>query len=287
MGLISRSYNRPGPGVDPDEPQKRSFFRFFEIFKRKIGHFAKANLTYVLTLIPTLIIIFMVMTYIMSNVTQLIVGESEGTAFAMLVCSILLTLFYVSVMGAGPATAGMTYVMRNFANEEHSWIWTDFMDNLKSNFKQASIVFVIDIFAVLVVFIASYIYTRVGGAIGMLRYALYALLLVYAAMHLYIYPLMVTFKLSLKDIYKNSLIFALAKMPTNLLILFVNFIVHIGLPIFIIFYLGKYVLIALIILTVLEAVIAQAFSAFMVNFNAYPKIKKYMLDVAEESKMNE
>ena len=102
-------------------------------------------------------------------------------------------------------------------------------------------------------------------------------------MNMYIYPMMITFKLKLKDIYRNALLFAVGKLPSNLLILFLVIFVHIGLPIIAVLYLGQYFLISLIVLGLLEIVLTQSFTAFMVNFNVYPKMKKYMLDVMPDA----
>ena len=46
MNFFSNRYDKPGRGIDPDAPQKRSFFRYIDIFRRKPMHFIKANLLY-------------------------------------------------------------------------------------------------------------------------------------------------------------------------------------------------------------------------------------------------
>lgn len=281
MGLFFRNFDKPGPGVDPDAPQKRSFFRFFDIFFRKLGHFSRANLLYCLALIPTYIIVFIIANIVVLNVVDLTIGIQEDAGLAAIILSFILANFYVAVMGAGPATAGITYIMRNFAREEHAWIGSDFVDNLKSNFKQAVIVFVIDIAVSILVFFSATIYSQMTGMISVLKYFLYVFVFIYMMMHMYIYPIMVTFKMPLKDIYRNSLIFSLGKLPSNLIIMIAVFFVHIVIPIFILFAGGKYFFIMLLAYGVLEIIILQIFTLFMINFNVYPKMKKYMLDVAE------
>ncbi len=287
MGLFSRSYYKEGPGVDPNEPQKRSFFRFFDIFKRKLGHFARANLIYSAVCIPTFIVIFFLMSYMIGSVVSTFFAEIEGVAVVTLVMACIFAAFYISVMGAGPVTAGLTYVMRNFVKEEHAWLWSDFKDNIKKNFKQGIIVFVVDIVVALLIFFASYLYVQIGGVIGAFRYVLYVLGGIYAIMHFYIYQIMITFDLSIKDIYKNAMIFTLIRLPLNLLFLIILFIIHVGIPVFLILQFGvnvQYTMIALVVITVLELVIAQTFSSFMINFGVYPTIKKFMMDNEEEEK---
>ena len=282
MGIFFRNYDKPGPGVDPDAPRKRSFFRFFDIFFRKLSHFSRANLLYSAALIPTYIIAFFVVSFIILNTVGEIFGMQDGAGFTVIILTVIFTNFYISVMGAGPATAGMTYIMRNFAREEHAWIGSDFKDNVKSNFKQSIIVFVIDIVVTVVIFYAIYIYGQMSGAISYLKYFLYVISFIYMMMHMYIYPIMVTFKLSVKDIYRNSFIFALGKLPSNFLVIVALFFIHIVIPILILYYGGKFFAIMLIIYLIAEIVIIMSLTQFLVNFNVYPKIKTYMLDVIEE-----
>ena len=279
MGLFSRSYYKEGPGVDPDEPQKRSFFRFFDIFKRKLGHFAKANLLYSLVCIPAFVIIFFLMSYMTSSAVSLLFPELKDSTIGVLFLTVIFSAFYIAVMGAGPVTAGFTFIMRNYAREEHAWVWSDFKDTFKSNFKQGIVVFIIDIVVTILVFIASYVYVQLSGGIAYLRYVLYVLAGIYAIMHFYIYQLMITYDLSIMDIMKNSLIFALIKLPVNLLMLIVQFLIHIALPVFIILKFAvsmQFTLIIAVVLMVLELALTQSFTSFMVNFGVQGTIKKFM-----------
>ena len=277
MGIFFNSYNKPGKGIDPDAPQKRSFFRFFDIFFRKFWHFGKTNLLYTLALIPTFIILVMLMIFPVSTV----MGEADQGAELFIVAIILVNL-YISMWGAGPGTAGRTYIMRNFAREEHAWLWSDFKDSFKTNFKQSLAVFVIDIIAAALFYIAIVVYSQMPGLLGALKYAIYMIIFVYTMMHFYIYPMMVTFELSLKDLYKNALLFALCKLPVNILVIVILLFIQVGLPVLAILYGGTYYMLLLFLILMLEMVVTQAFSAFLVNFSVYPAIKKYMLDVMEK-----
>ena len=282
MGFFSNRFEKAGPGVDPDAPQKRSFFRFFELFFRKFTRFIKVNLMYCLVMIPTFLVVF-AMLFIASTG---LFGENvsvEDSVYATFIVSFFCTNLFVTIFGMGPATAGITYIMRNFAREEHAWIWSDFKDTFKSNFKQATAVYLINLVMLVICYVGLMFYSQAGGAIGYLKYVMYMIIVIFAMMNMYIYPMMITFKLKLKDIYRNALLFAVGKLPANLLILFLVIFVHIGLPIIAVLYLGQYFLISLIVLGLLEIVLTQSFTAFMVNFNVYPKMKKYMLDVIPDA----
>ncbi len=59
MGLFSSSrYFKPGKGVEKDAPEKNAFFRFFEIFGRKLGRFIQVNLIYLVVLLPILLTLY-------------------------------------------------------------------------------------------------------------------------------------------------------------------------------------------------------------------------------------
>ena len=92
------------------------------------------------------------------------------------------------------------------------------------------------------------------------------------AMNLYIYPMMVTFRLTLKQVYKNAAIFALIKWLPNLAILLLT-AASILIPL--LFIDGYFAFIVSILLYVL---IAPAFMSFLHTFYVYPTLKFYMID---------
>ncbi|MBQ2615084.1 MAG: YesL family protein [Clostridia bacterium] len=286
MGLFY-SHTRPGKGIDPNAPQQKSVPRFFSIFFRKFWHSVRVNLLYTAALIPTYIVVFLLSGFV-TSAFFLIPGvgallqqyETAGAWFDILI-RLLTTNLFVVLWGMGPATAGITYIMRNFAREEHAWVWSDFKDAVKNNWKQALGVFVIDCIIFTLCMVALIVYSQMGGFAGALRYVMVMILLVYTMMHFYIYPIMVTFELKLKDIYRNALLFACGKLPSNLLILALQILIHVGTVFFIIASGGMYTVFLIILFFLLQMMILWSFSALLTNFHVYPKMKKYMLDAAE------
>lgn len=304
MGLFSRSFDKAGPGIDPDAPKKRSFFQFFDIFFRKFTRLIQVNLIYALTMLPTLVLVFFLAGIVSNNLlsgsgvqesiqniaTQMAEsGEGDVQLYIAgisvildLTLRLIIAFLFAVLWGMGPVTAGITYVVRNFAREEHAWVWADFKDAAKSNLKQGLAVFGLDILAFLVFCVALFFYGQAGGILGGLQYVVLVMILLYSMMHFYIYPLMVTFVLNLKDLYRNALLFTLAKLPSNLLILACLLGLHLGLVYLAVIYGGGFALMALFGILVLEAVVLLSFSAFLVNFHVYPKLKRYMLEHTEE-----
>ncbi len=302
MGLFSPSFLKPGKGIDKDAPQKRSFFRFFDIFFRKFWHLVRLNLLYALTMLPTFIIVFLLAGIIsdtmfsMGDIQGLLQNMAQQGAeylndpqtfeyelshlivtfdlFFRFVIAFVFTIFW----GMGPASAGFTYVLRNFAKEEHAWIWSDFKDATKNNFKQSLIVYLIDIVAFVIFYIAFMVYGQMSGFLGALRYVIMMILFIYTLMHLYIYPIMVTFDLKLKEIYRNALLFAIGKLPSNMLVFLILAAIHFGAVFLCVLYGGGYAIPLFGVLVILELFILLSFSGLLVNFNSYPKLKKYMID---------
>ena len=303
MGIFSRSFDKPGKGIDPNEPQKRSFFRFMDILGRKFWHFSKVNMLYAVALIPTFVIVFLFLSGMISNtilskmdlmgiVSQTVEGAenvqqqfNQFTVIIDLFVRFIVTILFTVFWGMGPATAGITYIMRNFAREEHAWLWSDFRDSVKSNFKQSLIVFAIDVVVFILQYVALVFYAQQTGVLGALRYVILIMGFIYTMMHLYIYPLMVTFKLSIKDIYRNSLLFALGKLPSNVLVLIIQALIHLGSIFAAIVYGGQYAILLIIIILLLDVFILLSVSSLLVNFNAYPKMKEYMMPKDEGKKI--
>ena len=107
---------------------------------------------------------------------------------------------------------------------------------------------------------------------------------IFMMMHMYIYPLMVTFKLTLKQLYQNALIFSFARLFFNLLILLICFVIAVG----------PYILMLVnnvnpIIYMLLTPFITYSLIGFLTNYYVYPTLKKHILDklTTEEAKETE
>ena len=293
-------FTKEGKGVEKDAPKKRGIFAFFELFFRKFGRLCKLNLLYVVACIPTFAAVFFLAGIISSNIINanaqmmaqalgLAAPDMSNADFANnlalldLVIRFAASLMFMVAWGMGPVTAGYTYILRNYSREEHAWLWSDFWQYTKENFKQAAIVWLIDAAAFVVLALAFMFYSNASGGMHYLKYVITCFILVYTMMHFYIYPIMVTFKLSIKDIYRNSFLFALGKLPINLLVLLILVLIHIGIPYYgIMGFGGGTAPIYWIVFFALELLIFISMSGFMVNFSVYPSLKKYMITNTED-----
>ena len=213
-------YTTPGKGVSKEDVQKKGLSFYFDIFLRRFWKIVTLNLIYILFSVPAIIIAWFMSTYAvlwLATISGIDLTQEMVNGLSLL--GSFVTVIFLLLTGSGPATAGMTYVLRKYVNDTHSWVWSDFIDNFKSNFRQGLAVYVINVLvsALCAVSVAFYSYAMQG----VMAVALRTIMLLFAAMfvmcQMYTYQLMVSFELKIKDIYKNSFILLMAKLPWNIL----------------------------------------------------------------------
>lgn len=226
MGIFNRNYSTPGPGISKDAPKKKGLHLFYEIFFRKFWKLIQLNLLYILTLIPTFAVVF-VLSGMISNrlgMSSDTLSSLAGTTFSEvdaarlsitmdLLIRLFVSLFFTIFWGGGPATAGFVYILRSFIWEEPVFLASDFFSHVKSNFRQSLIVWVIDIIVFTVMCYAYFFYGSLTNIFFYLKYVILVLAFFYTMLHLFLYHLLVTYKLSIGKLYKNSALFALSALP--------------------------------------------------------------------------
>ncbi|HEX3029926.1 MAG TPA: hypothetical protein VHT34_11635 [Clostridia bacterium] len=261
-------YSKPGIGISKDEPKKTGIFLFFELYFRKFWNLMKLNLLFSIFNIPALVISFIATGFYFNSSFS----KDPAQEFGM---RILFTCMFLglTLITTGPAQAGMTYILRNFVKEEPSFLWWDFRDTAKSNFKQSSIICLIDIFFTSMFGISINLYNHLSNTYHYMFIFIPMVLLafiIFVIMHLYIYPMLVTFELTIKQIYKNAFLFAISKLLPNLGIVILCLLV--------VWLSFSYWVIGLI----LFPLITTSTVGFIVNFYVNPILKKYMMDEPDE-----
>jgi len=265
-------YTKPGPGVPDNAPPKAPIIVFFEVFFRKFWNLVKINIMFNLFNLPSLIaMVFGSMYLIQGQVTD---DPTTDLLTRFILGSIIICIPLITV---GPAQAGFTYILRNYSREEHAFLWWDFKDNAISNFKQSMIISVVDFFVFILFGIVVNFYFKYTTDSNMVmtimvfaRTIIILAFIIYLMMHMYIYPMLVTFKLSLKQLYRNALIFSLAKFLPNLGILLLC-----AALILLSFYFSTFIGIVLFIFITVSTI------GLIINFYVYPKLKKHMIDKIE------
>ena len=267
-------YTKPGPGVPKDQPPKNGILVFFEVLQRKFWDIIKLNILYNLFNLPALLMMFLGLQLMFPYV---ILDNLESDLFIRIFFGAV--FLCIPTICIGPAQAGMTYVLRNYSREEHAFIWGDFKEHSLSNIKQSMLLCLIDFFFFLLFSVAINFYGEMINVYNW-AFAAYAIILLvfifFLMTHLFLYPMLVTFRLTLTQLYKNALIFSVLRFIPNLGILLVN----------IVFLLLTFIFPAVGIL--LYLLISPALLGLVNTSYSYRVLKKYMMKkTAEQQESDE
>ncbi len=267
MGLF-HSYKRENKGVEKNAMRPVRPLYFFEIFFRKFSKLMQMNLLYVGLTLPIWITlaIFLFSDTMQNNFSLTYVGDF---------IYVLALIFIIFSPVIGPATAGMTYILKSFATETPVFQYADFFEQFKKNFKQATLLTLLNGFLML-----SLSFTLIHGSaqliigksltMSSLQIPLLIVNILFIFINYYAFSIMVMFHMKFSDILKNSLIFALAKLPLNLFILILISAIS---------YFSFHYIVTGMLLTVL---ILYSFNGFLVVFSVYPTLEKHMLIPAKK-----
>ena len=194
--------------------------------------------------------------------------------------SLIYLVISLPLLTSGLANAGITNVMRNTARDKHSFGTSDFFETIKKNWKQSFIAGIVNIvITVLSVFSGWFYrlnYTKTGSFIRLVGFSvIMSFMLIFTFAQYYLWTMIITFKLNLKSIYKNSFKLAIANLWKNILtglLLVLTYVLYF-LPV----YFFGYVIVRVLV-GILAVCTLPAYRFLMIQFVAFPAIKKYMID---------
>lgn len=185
-------------------------------------------------------------------------------------------LLILSVLCYGPAKCGVTYVLRNFSRETHSWL-SDIWDKAKENWKQGMLFGLLDcLIAGLVIFNLTFQPTaELASIMKLVKYATLLLAIFYVFMRKYFYVMIVTVKLNLRSILKNSWLLAFIGIYRNAFSALANLLIWVL----------AYLLIALVhpfMEIIFLGLFIYSFTGFLSISATYPMVDKYLVKPIEE-----
>lgn len=193
--------------------------------------------------------------------------------------NLVYALLSLPVLTSGLACAGLTNVTRNIARDKHSFGVSDFFDTVKKNWKQALAAGIINTVVYVVLFFdISFFYFSAKGVMASVGTGIaLCLLFIFIVMNYFIWTLIITFKFSLKQVYKNSFKFVFINMKLNLLCFFSVLLVY-GVNIGLLFLLQAYFLPVLTFEILLYILLFPSFRFLLVQYCVFPSVKKYIID---------
>lgn len=116
----------------------------------------------------------------------------------------------------GPVQAGLAYVTRNWSRDEHAFIWADFKDAVKENWKQGLGVSAITSLMPIILYVGYRFYGQQAqnSVFFMVPQMLIVMIGVVWMLSLtFMYPMMVSYNVSFGQLIKNSMVMAVGRLP--------------------------------------------------------------------------
>lgn len=227
-------YGKSGKGdYRPDDLPKTRWQLFWEMLRVRFAALFRLNLTGVVVWVPAVLVISRLVSGLYNIMLTTAEAQRDPTAATaeMLQISgnsaqLMNDVLFISLLTlipalfiTGPISAGWAYVTRNWARDEHAFVWSDFKDAVKANWKQALGVSAITSILPFVVYVSYRFYGSmlvksplfvVPQMLVMVMGAVWALMLVY------LYPMLVTYNMPFKTLLKNSLLLAIGRLPQTI-----------------------------------------------------------------------
>lgn len=224
-------YGKSGQGDYEKEDLPRTRLQlFWEMLRTRFSGLVRLNLVYCIIWIPAMLVIgrfaFSMLNLLEAMEDPSLLGlETALTAEDFLTyfhSSLLYTLlFLIPCIGiTGPATAGLCYVTRNWARDEHAFAWTDYKDAIKANWKPALLnSFITGCVPVLVYICYTFYGEQAANSFLFLipQSLVVVLAVIWMMMQMYIYPQIVTYTLGYGGVLRNSLILTIGRLPQSVL----------------------------------------------------------------------
>ncbi|MBR2822970.1 MAG: YesL family protein [Clostridia bacterium] len=243
-------YGKSGKGdFKKDDLPENRWELFWDTLRTRLSGLCRLNLMYAVVWLPAIIILMMTLMSGISNLNSILAAKDgtlkaqfEETAgqedaitftdeqiaelaavnpadFVQSMVYTLLLLLIPAVAITGPCTAGVAYVVRNWARDEHAFICSDFKDAVKENWKQALLTSAITSVMPMLMYVGWRFYGQMAAnqVIMILPQILVIMVgVIWALCVTYMYPLMVTYRLKYRDLIRNSLLLGVARLPMSI-----------------------------------------------------------------------
>ena len=229
--MNSYYYGKSGKGdYTPDDLPKNRWQLFMEMLRTRMSGLCRMNLMYFVAWLPAMIAISLwVVSFGVAlnnsfpvdeagNIIEEVAANGGQSFWQTLNDMNFMTLLILipCIAITGPFTAGLSYVTRNWARDEHAFPWADYKDAIKANWKQGLLVSTITGCVPFLVYICWRFYgdMAVGNAVWVIPQMLILMLgILWALAVTYMYPMMVTYQMNFRTIIRNSFILAVGRLP--------------------------------------------------------------------------
>ena len=224
-------YGKSGKGDYQEDDLPRTRWQlFWEMLRVRFAGLFRLNIVSVIAWLPAMYVLIQLMSNLfnIAGVAQTVeIDPSAATPEQLELVQNLRPLYNSVIMRSllllvpaiaitGPFQAGMAYVTRNWARDEHAFVWSDFKDALIGNWKQSLVISFITGLVPLIVYVGYQFYGDMGqqNMLFVVPQMLTAMLgLVWTLALVYFYPMMVTYKLNLRTLLRNAFLLSIGRLP--------------------------------------------------------------------------
>ncbi len=224
-------YGKSGKGdYQKDDLPRTRWQLFWEMLRVRFAGLFRLNIVSVIAWLPAMYVLIQLMSNLfnIAGVAQTVeMDPSAATPEQLELVQNLRPLYNSVIMRSllllvpaiaitGPFQAGMAYVTRNWARDEHAFVWSDFKDALIANWKQSLVISFITGLVPLIVYVGYQFYGDMGqqNLLFVVPQMLTAMLgLVWTLALVYFYPMMVTYKLNLRTLLRNAFLLSVGRLP--------------------------------------------------------------------------
>ena len=312
-------YGKSGKGdFKKDDLPSTRWQLFWDTLKTRLSSLVRLNLMYFVVWIPTVIVLFIgifrLYNFIMPATVESLdasgntvisamldengemvagwqqMGVDASELSAVLNMLIMRTLLFLvpCIAITGPATAGVSYVTRNWSRDEHAFIWSDFIDALKENWKQSLPVSLITGLAPLIAYMCWTFYGEMAQTQTFMmvpQMLTLMIVILWALCVTYIHPMIVSYELGLKGIFKNGILLGIAKLPASVGIRLLHCVPTI-IAVAVVFLFGVDPMIVLLILAAYYALIGLSLSRFVTASYTNSVFDRYINSKIEGAPVN-
>jgi len=224
-------YGKSGKGdYKRDDLPRNRWQLFWEMLRIRLSGLFRLNLMTAIAFLPLIYVLVVMVNALFSHLVGLsevvadpeqaalaaeVIRESPNQIYSILFSALVMAIPAIAI--TGPVQAGMAYITRNWARDEHAFIWADFKDAVKENWKQALGVSIITGLAPIIMLVCWQYYGGMAQTSSMLyvvpQVLTMALGIIWMMSLVFMYPMMVTYKMNLRTVIRNSLLLTIGRLP--------------------------------------------------------------------------
>ena len=224
-------YGKSGKGdYKRDDLPRNRWQLFWEMLRIRFSGLFRLNLMTAVAFLPLIYVLVVMVNALFSHLVGLsealadpeqaaqaaeLVKNSPEQIYSLLFSALVMAIPAIAI--TGPVQAGMAWITRNWARDEHAFIWSDFKDAVKENWKQALGVSAVTGFVPLVMLVCWQFYGSMAQNNSMLfvvpQVLTVALGIIWMMALVFMYPMMVTYKMNLRTVVRNSLLLTIGRLP--------------------------------------------------------------------------